>query len=126
MINGLYGTKTPEAGDKGAPVFAALEGNIQAFINHTHNGTDAALIPQSSISRSVVNLSTSWTADPRGFKQTVTCPGTVTLDKVNLRFRVRSGALLNHFIIPTVIPASLVQFDVYVNDSTLSLECLFV
>lgn len=126
MITSTYGIKLPENGDKGAPVFSALNSNAQIFIDHTHDGTDSAQVDQMDISRQAQNLSASWTTVSNGFKQTVTCPGAVTLDKVGLRFRIRTGGLQHTFINPTVIALSLTQFEVYVNDSTLSLECLYI
>lgn len=126
------GVKKPENGDKGSTVFSALNGNADILNDHTHNGTNSELIPfaniaESRYSDSKVNLPTaSWVAGARGFSQTVTCPGTITLDKVDLRFRVRAGSLQHQWVYPTVEPTSLTSFVVIVNDSSLDLECLFV
>lgn len=122
-----YGVKKPDSGDKGRIVFDAFEDNIDHYIAHTHDGSDSAQIDQLSISRqSSTLLAASWAASGGGYKQTVTCPGSITLDAVGLRFRVRSGALQHHFIHPTVVPLSLTQFEVHVNDSSLELECLYL
>lgn len=127
MIEAGYGQKIPESGDKGTQVFGALEGNIQGFVDHTHNGINSSLISAMSITKEKVNLAPgSWEATTSGYKQTVSAPGAVTLDKVGMRFRVRTGPLQNAFINPTVIPLSLTQFEVHVNDSSLDLECLFL
>ena len=127
MITLSKGIKTPESGDKGAVVFSALNSNFTIQNNHAHNGLDSALIPSESIAKQAINLPTgSWVAGPRGFSQTVTCPGTVTLDKVALRFRVRTGAFQHQFINPTVEPTSLTSFVVIVNNSSLDLEVIFV
>ncbi len=127
MITLSNGVKKPESGDIGAPVFSALNGNADILNNHTHNGTNSNRVSSLDITKPFVNLPTgSWAAQANGFKQTVTCPGAVTLDVVTLRFRVRTGALQHQIIFPTIIPSSLTSFDVIVNDSTLDLECLFV
>lgn len=129
MITSTYGTKLPENGDKGAVVFSAINTNTTLFRDHTHDGTDSAAIDALDITRSTMTLASgSWvaTAGGNGYKQTVTCPGSVTLAKVALRFRITSGSNIHEHIYPTILPASLTQFDVVVNDSSLNLELLFV
>jgi hypothetical protein len=127
MITSTYGIKLPETGDKGAVVFDALNGNSVILRDHTHDGTDSNAIASTDIVKPFVNLSSaSWSAVASGFTQSVTCPGAVTLDKVTLRFRVRTGADIHKFINPTIVPVSLTQFNVIVNDSSLDLEILFI
>lgn len=127
MITLSNGVKTPETGDKGTVVFTAINGNFTILNDHTHDGTDSEQILSESISKQAVNLPTaSWVAGARGYSQTVTCPGSVTLDKVALRFRVRAGTHQHQFIHPTVEPTSLTSFVVIVNDSSLDLEVIFV
>ena len=127
MLNAGYGQKIPEAGDKGSVVFKALEDNIQSFVDHTHDGVNSAPIASTAIVKPLINIdAVNWVASDTGYSQTVTLPGAATLDKVGMRFRVRSGALQNHFIHPTIKPTSLTQFVITVNDSSLNLECLFL
>jgi hypothetical protein len=127
MITLSNGVKQPESGEKGAPVFSALNSNAQILNDHTHDGTDSELIDSIHIEKHATTLPTaSWVSGARGFSQTVTCPGSVTLDKVALRFRVKSGSLQHQFVHPTVEPTSLTSFVVIVNDSSLELECLFI
>lgn len=122
-----HGVKKPESGDVGAPVFSALNSNADILNDHTHNGTDSNKISSENISKPFVNLPVgSWVANAKGFSQTVTCPGTVTLDVVSLRFRIRTGPLANSFVQPTVVANSLSQFVVTVNDNSLDLECMFI
>ncbi len=127
MITLSNGVKKGESGDVGAPIWTALNSNFQILNDHSHNGTDSVKINSENINKQAVNLPTaSWVAGARGFSQTVTCPGAVTLDKVALRFRVRTGSLQHQFVNPSVEPTSLTSFVVIVNDSALDLECLFV
>lgn len=121
------GVKKPEQGDVGAPIFAALNNNADILNDHAHDGSDSEKILSHNIEKNATTLpAASWVAGARGFSQTVTCPGAVTLDKVALRFRVKSGAYQHQFVHPTVEPTSLTSFVVIVNDSSLELECLFV
>ncbi len=45
MLTLSYGFKKPENGDTGDAIFPAMALNIQKVNDHTHNGTDSALIP---------------------------------------------------------------------------------
>lgn len=62
----------------------------------------------------------------RGHVQTVSLDAGISLDQVNMRFRVLNGPKINRFINPTINPISLTAFDIIVNDSTLDLEILFL
>ncbi len=127
MITTTYGYKLPEVGDKGSIVFNAINGNTELLRDHTHDGTDAAMILSTDIDKEALTLvSGDWIASTTGFSQSVTCPGLVTLDKVGLRFRVTSGAHIGKFINPTIVYSSLTQFTVIVNDSSLNLQVLFI
>jgi hypothetical protein len=127
MITLSNGAKQGESGDVGAPIWSAFNSNAQILNDHTHDGTDSEQINSEDINKQAVTLPTaSWVAGARGFSQTVNCPGSVSLDKVGLRFRVKSGSLQHQFVNPTVEPTSLTSFVVIVNDSSLELECLFL
>lgn len=81
------------------------------------------------ISRSTSNLDpANWLvdADGKGYKQSVSLPDGLGLDKVGLRFRIKSGPRIHTPINPTIIPLSLTSFEVIVNDSTLDLEILYL
>jgi hypothetical protein len=129
MITSTYGVKIMEDGDKGQPVFDAMNDNFEHYRDHTHDGTDSSQIASTDIDKESLNLSAaSWvvTGLGNGYKQTVTCPGSVTLANSLPRFRIRTGANIHKIIYPTIIPASLTQFDVVVNDNSLDLEVLFL
>lgn len=129
MITSTYGIKFPEDGDKGQAVFDALNSNFTIQRDHNHNGTNSAAIASSSLSKGTLNLdAVDWVsvAGGKGFKQTVSMPGVYTLVNCIMRFRVRTGANQHKIIHPSITPASITQFDVTVNDSTLDLEILFI
>lgn len=129
MITSTYGIKIMEDGDKGQPVFDAMNDNFEWSRDHTHNGSNSAQIASSALTKGSVNLNTGdWVsiAGGRGYEQTVTCPGVYTLANSQIRFRVRSGTHIHKIIQPTIVPSSVTQFKVIVNDSSLELEALFV
>jgi hypothetical protein len=70
-----FGYEKPDAGDKGDPLFTALEGNIQQLNDHKHDGANSDRADSFNLSRSTVAVpNTGWSADGSLFKQTVTFP----------------------------------------------------
>ena len=126
MITSTYGVKLPEDGDQGAPLFAAISENFEYLRDHSHDGTDGVRIASTAISKGEVTISTPWTTVSNGFKQTITCPGSATLANSTFKFYVTSGGDFYKEIHPTIVPISITQFDVIVNDSTLNLKVLFI
>lgn len=126
MRTTVNGYKVPQDGDPGHVWSDAIEDNfdkVDSFETRVNN------LNVSDITREVVNLDKAlWVvdADGKGWKQIVSTPTGITLDKVQLRFRVTSGPSIHKFIHPTVQPLSLTAFEVIVNDSTLDLEILFL
>jgi hypothetical protein len=58
-----HGWQKPERGDKGDPIFDALEFNIDQLDTHKHDGNDSAKVPSSRIGRVLVSVPVSgWTA----------------------------------------------------------------
>lgn len=125
-----FNVRIPEDGDAGNVWSNALEHNWEnVFVPHTHDGVNSELLTISSIVRPTTTLdSAAWEADAdnRGYKQAVTAPAGTSLDKIAMRFRVKSGSLIHTFIHPRVKPLSLTAFEVYVNDPTLELEILYI
>lgn len=78
-----FGRKLPGRGDKGDPVFDALETNINLDDSHDHDGTDSDRIDTFNLSRSttVAVTNSGWTGpDANGFyTKTVTFPAGHTL-----------------------------------------------
>lgn len=120
------GVKKPEDGDAGNVWSDGLETNAE-ILNSLITTVDTLTI--TDITRPITSLdSADWVvdADGKGYKQFITMPGTTSLDKVDMRFRITSGPKLNRFINPTVLPTSLTTFEIVVNDSTLNIEILYV
>lgn len=123
LSNGVF---KPEDGDTGNVWADALESNAE-FLNNLKTEVDNLTI--TDINRLTTTIdSANWSVDPdgKGYIQTVSMPAGASLDLVNLRTRITSGPNVNVFIHPTIIPNSLTNFDIVVNDSTLNLEILYV
>lgn len=118
MITLSFGYKKPSAPDGGAVVFPAMEDNIQRLNDHTHNGTDSAPIPGSSIvGASQAIPAGSWVSLGGGhYRQQVTLPAGYDYDKQAISFRLSTG----DYVYPTVEKISATQFWVYTIDNTVS------
>lgn len=126
METGTYGYKYPESGDKGKPVFDAINGNFEKAEDHSHNGTDSKKISSQSIQKGSITLSAAeWSVVTNGYKQTVSLPSPFTLTNCVLSFRITAGPNIYKTIHPTVIPLSATQIEVYINQP-LELEMVLV
>lgn len=125
-----FNVRIPEDGDAGNVWSDALEHNWEnIFVPHSHNGDDSEKLTLEAITRELTILDASeWDPDAnnRGYKQAVTAPAGVSLDKVAMRFRIASGPLIHTYINPRVVPLSLTAFEVYVNDPSLEVEILYL
>lgn len=126
MITTTYGYKVPEDREAGRIVFDALEHNIRRADSHDHDGVNSPKLPSSAITKGTVTMTVSnWVEVPDiGYKQTLTYPGTYTVANSVIQFRVKSGALQNTIVHPTVNPLSVTQVEVIMN-APLELEVLF-
>lgn len=120
------GVKKPEDDDAGNVWSDGLEENCE-FLNDLITTVDTLTVADITKPSQTLDKA-DWGIDPdgKGYIQPVTMPVSVSLDKVSMRFRVTSGAKLNRFINPTILPTSLTAFSIVVNDSTLDLEILYV
>lgn len=119
-----YGYSLPETGDKGAPLFTALEDNIQRLNDHTHSGTDSAQLTAVSIVGIPQTIAAgSWVANgPTGFyRQLVTVPAGFDFDTVAISFRLAAGQV----VYPTVERQSDTQYYVYTIDNSLALIAVY-
>lgn len=118
MITLPFGLKKPQSGDRGAVVFPAMEDNIDRLDGHTHNGTDSAPIPGSSITAGTTSIPAgSWVSLGGGhYRQSVTVPAGYTFDSQTISIRLSTG----DYIYPTIEKISATQFWVYTIDNTLS------
>ena len=120
------GVKKPEDDDSGNVWSDGLEANAE-FLNDlitTVNNLSSVNITKPSKTLDKADWITD--LDGKGYVQLVEMPVGSSLDIVNMRFRVTSGAKLNRFINPSIIPTSLTTFNLVVNDPTLDLEILFI
>lgn len=132
MLTLSYGYYKPQTGDRGSVWFPRLEDNFQRLNDHTHDGSNSALIPPSSITKATFTssiLAASWSSLGGGnFKQTVTVPaGVAEINNYNIHFYATApGGAVGRRIHPTVERVSAATYDVYVNDNTLALTAVYV
>lgn len=116
MLTLSYGFLKPQTGDKGAPLFSALEGDIQQLNDHDHDGVNSAPLTASSIIAITANiLSANWIADsvPGFFYQQITTPAGISYDTVQIGFRLTTG----EYVYPTVEKVSNTQYILRVNQN---------
>lgn len=125
MITLTYGFKQPQTGDKGSVFFPALEDNIEALNDHTHNGTNSAkLTAAASVVVSQSILAASWVATSNGtYRQLVTIPGTLTAVS-DVRVSFRDATTLDEYHLK-VEKASATTYYVYINDNSIALTAVY-
>ena len=117
MLTLSFGYKKPETGDKGTPLFDALELDIQKLNDHSHDGVNSTPLTAQSIQGiQDTILSANWVAfGPTGhYRQLVTMIAGFSFDTMFMSFRLPSG----DYITPTVEKFSATQFYVYTTDNT--------
>lgn len=121
-----YGYIKPVTGDRGSVWFPALESDIQRTNDHTHNGTDSALLPSTSVQVTVGSApSGSWVAQGGGrYRQTVTAPAAITeINNVAILARLNSTKAI---LYPTIERVTATTFYVYTNDNSLTFDILYL
>lgn len=113
-----YGYKKPQTGDKGTPLFQALEQNIQRVNDHNHDGQNSPPLTAQSIQGIQDTISAAnWAAyGPTGhYRQLVTMIAGFDYDKCFMSFRT----ILGEYVTPTVEKFSNTQYYIYTTDNTL-------
>jgi hypothetical protein len=125
MLTLTYGYKKPQTNDRGNVFFSPLEVNIQQLNDHYHNGTDSALIPVASLTKSSASiLAASWSATSGGrYRQEITLPAGFTYANTTIRFVTAAG---NMAFLTVELGSAANKYYVYVNDNTLALTALYV
>lgn len=129
MLTLSYGYYKPESGDRGSVWFPRLEDNFQRLNDHTHNGTNSALIPPSSITKALfksVISGASWGADLGGstYRQTITVPaGVLEINDYLIQFYVTATG---ERVYPTVERVSATTYYVYSNSNSLAITAVYV
>lgn len=124
MITLTYGQKKPEAGDRGTPLFQALEDNIERVDGHTHDGVNSPLLTATAfVGVPETILAGDWVAfGPTGhFRQLVTMSSGFFFDTTKIGFRTTAGA----YIYPTVERVSSTTYYVYTIDNTLNYVAVY-
>lgn len=125
MIVLTYGQKIPETGDRGAPLFQALEDNFTRMDGHTHDGVDSPLLSHTAFTGIVDTISAAgWAAAPGltgHYRQAVTMHTGFSFDTTKITFRTTAGV----YIYPTVERISATQYYVYTIDNTIDFQAVY-
>lgn len=125
MLTLTYGYKKPEAGDRGATLYQALEDNIQRVNDHNHDGLNSPLLnPQNFVGTPQTILAANWATygGPIGhYRQTVTMAPGFLFDTTKIGFRTTGGA----YIYPTVERVASTTYNVYTIDNTQDMIALY-
>jgi|GEM_PF-1906394 len=115
-----FGYVRPADGDRGAPVFSALSGNITQLNAHDHDGVDSDRIDCFDLRRAVVNVDvSSWLSSGSYYRKLVTAPtGYTTANgsdwgKANLRFFLDGGTKDKAEVLPKIEYVSATTFYLY-------------
>lgn len=118
------GFKKPQAGDKGAVFFTALEDDIQQLNDHTHNGSNSALLSASAVTATSQTLSAgSWVSVGGGiYRQLVTMPTGLTY--LNNLWKYLHDTS-NHELHLATEYYDTNKFYVYTNDNSISVKVIY-
>ena len=121
-----YLFKKPQTGDKGSVFFPALEQNFQQLNDHTHNGTNSAKLPGSSVTSVTQAVSSAgWLATSGGtYRQIVTLPGTMLFDDHAIIFRNQASPKKQLFLDVEKISSN--TYYAYTNDNTVSVTAYYL
>ena len=113
------GYKKPTNPTTGDAWFPAMEENIQRVNDHTHNGSDGALI---AVTTQDV-LSANWGSDLGGgfYRQLMTLPAGFQFDQTRIEVRTSGGEV----VYPKIERVSATTFYVYSNDNTVSMKAFY-
>lgn len=117
-----YGFFVPAPADTGDTWFPAMANNMTLLNNHTHNGTDTALLAVQTQSI----LAANWGAPTNGtYTQTITMPIVnsvqMSYDSTKIEFRLSTGEP----IYPSVTRLSTTQYTISTNDNTQSYVAVY-
>jgi hypothetical protein len=119
-----YGRKVPDLGDRGQPLFDALEENIALDDGHTHDGINSPLLTaQAFVGIPQTILAANWVAygGPIGhYRQLVTVLPGFLFDTTKISFRTTSG-----LIYPTVERVTGTTYNVYTTNNTIDFVAVY-
>lgn len=119
-----YGVKKPETGDKGSVFFPALEDDMQYLNDHTHDGTQGAPIPATSIAPVKQSLlAADWVSDGAGgYRQLVTVANGKGFDDIDITFKDNATSQVLYL---GTEKASSTSYYVYCNDATIDVNAYY-
>lgn len=117
-----HGYYKPAQGDTGDVWFPGWQANAQLMNDHTHNGTDGALLGIQTLSI----LAANWGSPTNGtYVQTITLPlingVQVSYDAIEYQFRLSTGQV----IYPSITRLSTTQFTIATIDNTQTYTMLY-
>lgn len=114
------GYKKPSDPCYGDVFYPAMEDNIQQMNDHTHNGTDGALIASTTQSVSAG----SWGSDLGGgtYRQLITMTSPFVYDSTRIEVRRSTGEMAY----PTIEKVSSNTFYIYTNDNSVAYTISYV
>jgi hypothetical protein len=119
-----YGYKKPGSGDKGSPLFAAMNENVQRTNDHDHTGTNSAkLTTGAGIATTKAILAAAWVSQGGGtFRQVVSMPSSLTWGQCAIQIQ---GDPDGHVYNLTLEKVTDQTFAVYCNDNSKSFKAVF-
>jgi hypothetical protein len=141
MPTSLNHLTKPDRGDKGDPVFDALEGNIDSLDAHSHDGSAGGFdrVASSALSRgaTVAVASGSWSAIGAGpytgfYEQTISFPAGFTVangsayGKASIRFYLAPGAVKGDEVSPKYEKVTDTSIKIIYPNNTDDLEVEFL
>lgn len=125
MITLTYGQQIPEQGERGTPIFQALEDNFTRTDGHNHDGVNSALLTPTAFVGIVDTIPLgSWAAygGPIGhYRQLVTMHAGFLFDTAKLSFRTVGGS----YIYPTVERVTNLTYYVYSTDNAIDFQVMY-
>jgi hypothetical protein len=138
MTPTAYGYKIPDYGDlsKGSTGWMeAQDFNWERISAHTHDGVDSPLLTVAAFASFTVTApAASWVANPGGaglpvggYKQTVLMPSAITeVNDYMVKFLISTvGVLQYQQVFLDYTRNSGTSIDIYSNDNTISILCVF-
>lgn len=115
-----FGFKLPVTGDKGAPVFNALQDDINQVNTHDHDGVDSDRIDTFDLRRGSVSVTNSgWSASGQLYRKLVTFASGFSVangsewGKASMKFFLSGGTLDKYEVNPSIERVSDTTFYIY-------------
>jgi hypothetical protein len=125
MLTLTYGLKKPETGDRGDPLFSALEDNIEQLDGHNHDGVNSPLLTAQAFVGIIETVPlANWVTygGPVGhYRQLVTMAPGFLFDTTKIGFRTTGG----EYVYPTVERVTATTYYVYSTDNTIDFLAIY-